>query len=66
MENGEFAAPVVEYFSELDDPRRYNQRHYLQYILVIAIRVSMLGPTICFFHRLTAAVEGDILACSSR
>ena len=43
MENGESAAPVVEYFSELEDPRRYNRRHYLRDILVIAICAAISG-----------------------
>ena len=34
MENSESTAPVVEHFSELEDPRRYNRRHYLRDILV--------------------------------
>jgi len=43
MENGESAAPVEEYFSELEDPRRYNRRHYLRDILVIAICAAISG-----------------------
>jgi hypothetical protein len=43
MEDRESAAPVVEYFSELEDPRRYNRRHYLRDILVIAICAAISG-----------------------
>ena len=30
MEDKESSAPVVTYFSVLEDPRRYNRRHYLR------------------------------------
>ena len=43
MENSESTAPVVEHFSELEDPRRYNRRHYLRDILVIAICAAISG-----------------------
>jgi len=43
MENGESPASIVEHFSELEDPRRYNRRHYLQEILVIAICAAIAG-----------------------
>jgi hypothetical protein len=43
MGNKESTAPVVEHFSELEDPRRYNRRHYLRDILVIAICAAISG-----------------------
>jgi len=43
MENRVSAALVVEYFSDLEDPRRYNRRHYLRDILVIAICAAISG-----------------------
>ena len=43
MEDKESSAPVVTYFSVLEDPRRYNRRHYLRDILVIAICAAIGG-----------------------
>jgi predicted transposase YbfD/YdcC len=43
MENGQSPASVVEHFAELEDPRRYNRRHYLRDILVIAICAAVAG-----------------------
>jgi predicted transposase YbfD/YdcC len=43
MGNKESTAPVVEHFSELEDPRRYNRRHYLLDILIIAICAAISG-----------------------
>ena len=43
MENSESAASVVAHFSVLEDPRRYNRRHYLRDILVIAICAAIGG-----------------------
>jgi hypothetical protein len=43
MENSESTAPVVEHFSELEDPRRYNWQHYLRDILLIAICAAISG-----------------------
>ena len=39
----ESAVLLVEHFSELEDPRRYNRRHYLRDILVIAICAAISG-----------------------
>ena len=43
MENRESPASIVEHYSELEDPRRYNRRHYLREILVIAICAAIAG-----------------------
>jgi predicted transposase YbfD/YdcC len=43
MESIESPASIVEHFSELEDPRRYNRRHYLREILVIAICAAIGG-----------------------
>jgi predicted transposase YbfD/YdcC len=43
MDTSESPAPVMEYFSELEDPRRYNRRHYLREILLIAICAAVSG-----------------------
>ena len=43
MENKTRSATIVEYFAELKDPRRYNRRHYLEEILVIAICAAIAG-----------------------
>jgi len=43
MENQEPPAPVVVHFSEIEDPHRYNRRHYLRDILVIAICAAIAG-----------------------
>jgi predicted transposase YbfD/YdcC len=43
MGDRESAAPIVVHFSELEDPRRYNRRHYLRDILVIAICAGIAG-----------------------
>lgn len=43
MENKESQASIGEHFSELEDPRRYNRRHYLRSILVIAICAAISG-----------------------
>lgn len=43
MENEETTAPVVRHFSVLEDPRRYNRRHILRDILVIAICGAISG-----------------------
>jgi predicted transposase YbfD/YdcC len=43
MEQGRLQATVVEYFSELEDPRRYNRRHKLVDIIVIAICAAICG-----------------------
>jgi hypothetical protein len=43
MENRESPASIAEHFSELEDPRRYNRRHYLRDILVIAICAAIAG-----------------------
>jgi predicted transposase YbfD/YdcC len=37
------AATIVEHFSELEDPRRYNRRHLLHDIIVIAICSAICG-----------------------
>lgn len=36
-------ATIVEHFSELEDPRRYNKRHLLHDIIVIAICAAICG-----------------------
>ncbi len=43
MENKEIPASIVAHFSVLEDPRRYNRRHYLRDILVIAICAAIAG-----------------------
>ena len=43
MENKELPASIVAHFSVLEDPRRYNRRHYLRDILVIAICAAIGG-----------------------
>jgi len=43
MENRESHASMAGHFSELEDPRRYNRRHYLRDILVIAICAAIGG-----------------------
>ena len=43
MKNGESRASIAEHFSELEDPRRYNRRHYLREILIIAICAATGG-----------------------
>ena len=43
MESKESPASTVAYFSVLEDPRRYNRRHYLRDILVIAICAAIGG-----------------------
>ncbi|MFC2037484.1 ISAs1 family transposase [Chloroflexota bacterium] len=43
MENKESPASIVEHFSVLEDPRRYNRRHFLRDILVIAICSAIGG-----------------------
>jgi hypothetical protein len=43
MENKDSPASIVEHFSVLEDPRRYNRRHYLRDILVIAICAAIGG-----------------------
>jgi predicted transposase YbfD/YdcC len=43
MENRESPASIVAHFSVLEDPRRYNRRHYLRDILVIAICAAIGG-----------------------
>ena len=43
MENKEIPASIVAHFSVLEDPRRYNRRHYLRDILVIAICAAIGG-----------------------
>jgi len=37
------AATIAEHFSELEDPRRYNKRHLLHDIIVIAICAAICG-----------------------
>jgi predicted transposase YbfD/YdcC len=37
------AATIAEHFSELEDPRRYNRRHLLHDIIVIAICAAICG-----------------------
>jgi predicted transposase YbfD/YdcC len=37
------AATITEHFSELEDPRRYNRRHLLHDIIVIAICAAICG-----------------------
>ncbi len=37
------AATITEHFSELKDPRRYNKRHLLHDIIVIAICAAICG-----------------------
>ena len=36
-------ASINEHFSELDDPRRYNRRHLLHDIVVIAVCAAICG-----------------------
>ena len=43
MENKEFPVSIVAHFSVMEDPRRYNRRHYLRDILVIAICAAIGG-----------------------
>ena len=43
MENKEIPASIVAHFSVLEDPCRYNRRHYLRDILVIAICAAIGG-----------------------
>ena len=43
MENSESPESIVAYFSVLEDPRRYNRRHCLRDILVIAICAAIAG-----------------------
>lgn len=43
METERPQATITEYFSELEDPRRYNRRHKLMDILVIAICAAIGG-----------------------
>ena len=43
MEKRESPASIEEYFSVLEDPRRYNRRHHLRDILVIAICAAIGG-----------------------
>ena len=43
MENKELPASIMAHFSLLEDPRRYNRRHYLRDILVIAICAAIGG-----------------------
>ena len=43
MENRESHASIAEHFSELEDPRRYNRRHFLREILIIAICAATGG-----------------------
>jgi hypothetical protein len=49
MEQEQGQAPVAEYFSELEDPRRHNRRHKLVDIVVIAICVVVCGEGIELF-----------------
>ncbi len=43
MEQNPAAATIAERFSELEDPRRYNRRHLLHDIVVIAICAAICG-----------------------
>jgi predicted transposase YbfD/YdcC len=43
MEKRESPASIEVYFSVVEDPRRYNRRHYLRDILVIAICAAVAG-----------------------
>lgn len=43
MGDRESQASIAEHFWELEDPRRYNRRHYLRDILVIAICAAIGG-----------------------
>ena len=43
MEPERLQASVIEYFAELDDPRRFNRRHKVLDILVIAICAAIAG-----------------------
>ena len=43
MEDKESSAAFVKYFSVLEDPRRYNRRHFLRDILVIAVCAAISG-----------------------
>jgi predicted transposase YbfD/YdcC len=43
MEQEQGQAPIAEYFSELEDPRRHNRRHKLVDIVVIAICAVVCG-----------------------
>ena len=36
-------ATITEHFSELKDPRRYNKRHLLHDIIVIAVCAAICG-----------------------
>ena len=53
MEPERLQASVIEYFAELDDPRRFNRRHKLLNILVIAICAALAGvdpSTLSHYH----------------
>ena len=43
MESRKSMVPVVECFAEMEDPRRYNRRHYLRDIMVIATCAAIAG-----------------------
>ena len=43
MEPEEPQASITEHFTELEDPRRFNRRHRLMDILVIAICAAIAG-----------------------
>jgi hypothetical protein len=43
MEKRESPALIDQHFSVLEDSRRYNRRHYLRDILVIAICAAIAG-----------------------
>jgi len=43
MEDKTQSATIIEHFAELEDPRRYNRRHYLEDILVIAVCAAIAG-----------------------
>jgi hypothetical protein len=61
MENSESPASIVEHFSELEDLRRYNRRHCLWELLVIAICAAIAGSWTSPSEKMTAESYGAMV-----
>ena len=58
MEQARPQATISAYFSVLEDPRRYNRRHKLLDILVVAIVPPYAEPTVGRMSRRSRAMVG--------